>query len=97
MKQAKTLYYVTNIETGDEYKTLAVSEEQAINNVHYDLWFNHDIWTEMEGFAAEIAVVRDFRERRNDQRRNQGQDSNDRYSNEVRHSSDSEYVQMSFS
>ena len=52
MAKTKVKYLVTNSYTGDEYETFAVSPEDAINHIHYKLWFGAGIWTEMSDFEA---------------------------------------------
>lgn len=52
MAKNKTKYVVTNLNNGESYKTYAVSDEDAINNIHYTLWFKMGIWTEMDDFEA---------------------------------------------
>lgn len=95
MKQEKIDYlvYLGNRET---YTTRAVSELQAINNIHYILWFEHGIWTEMEDFTAEPEVIARFRRYRDDERRDQGKDE---YAGchigDISHSDQEQYVQMS--
>lgn len=52
MAKHKTKYVVTNLRNGEDYETFAVSSEDAINNIHYKLWFRSGIWTEMSDFNA---------------------------------------------
>ena len=62
MKKQKIKYIVTNLWSGNEYVTFAVSKQDAINNIHYKLWFQSHIWTEMSDFKAEADVIIRLRE-----------------------------------
>lgn len=57
MSKQKIKYIVTNLRSGNEFVTYAVSDQDAINNIHYKLWFQSHIWTEMSDFKAEADVV----------------------------------------
>lgn len=57
MSKIKTKYIVTHRYSHNEYTTFAVSEDDAINNIHYKLWFQERIWTEMRDFYAESAAA----------------------------------------
>lgn len=61
MAQAKAKYIVKHI-SGQRYETLAVSPQDAINNIHYNLWFGSRIWTEMCDFKAEPEIAIKARE-----------------------------------
>ena len=52
MTKSKTKYIVTNIWNGETYETFAVSSDDAINNIHYNLWFKYRVWTEMSDYEA---------------------------------------------
>lgn len=98
MEKAKISYIVTNMyDNLGDFETMAVSEDQAINNIHYKLWFEEGIWTDMSDWYAEPAVVAHFRELRNDKRGNTRIDDNDPSLTSVRDSGSEQYVQMSFS
>lgn len=62
MSKQKIKYIVTNRWSGNEYVTFAVSDQDAINNIHYKLWFQSHIWTEMSDFKAESDAVIRLRE-----------------------------------
>lgn len=69
MAKQKTKYIVTNLYSGEKYETLAVSEADAINNIHYKLWFGAGYWTEMTDFEAKpervitlLDMMRDFKQ-----------------------------------
>jgi hypothetical protein len=38
-----------------------VSEKDAINNIHFKLWFQQHIWTEMRDFSAVSEAVLNLR------------------------------------
>lgn len=61
MAKNKTKYVVTNLKSGDDYETFAVSSADAINNIHYKLWFGLGIWTEMSDFDAVPESVLELR------------------------------------
>lgn len=61
MAQAKVKYIVTH-KSGCKYETLAVSDKDAINNIHYKLWFGSGIWTEMRDFDAEPGITKKARD-----------------------------------
>lgn len=56
MKKQRNKYVVTHIETGKTFETTAVSEDDAINHIHYNLYFGSGIWTEMDDFKADTAA-----------------------------------------
>ena len=62
MKKQKIKFIVTNLWSGNEYVTFAVSAQDAINNIHYKLWFQSHIWTNMSDFSAEADAVIRLRE-----------------------------------
>ena len=62
MSKRKIKFFVTNIWNGEEFVTYAVSKQDAINNIHFNLWFKHHIWTEMSDFEAESEAVLVLRE-----------------------------------
>lgn len=66
MAKSKSKYIVVNLNNGVEFETYAVSEADAINNIHYNLWFKKGIWTEMEDFEAVPESVQILRELRAD-------------------------------
>ena len=93
MKQPKISYIVHG--PYDDYETVAVSEAQAINNIHYKLWFEDEIWTEMDDYTAEPEVLVRFRRKLDDKRRNQTNSINPGCSEHVWDSPKEQYVQMS--
>ena len=52
MTKPKIKYIVRNLYSGEEYETFAVSEADAINHIHYNLWFLDGYWTEMDDYEA---------------------------------------------
>ena len=60
MKQQKIKYIVRNIYTGETYENIAVSEIDAINHVHFNLYFGDGIWTEMDDYEAVPAVMQKY-------------------------------------
>ena len=64
MAKSKTKYIVTHLNSGNEYETYAVSDADATNNIHYKLWFQYGIWTEMHDFEAvpeSVVALRELR------------------------------------
>lgn len=55
MKQEKVKYVVEHID-GSTWETMAVSAADAINHIHYKLWFEENEWTEMDDFNAAPAI-----------------------------------------
>ena len=97
MKQPKISYIVLYLPSRTEFETRAVSEAQAINNIHYNLWFEEGIWTEMEDFVAVPEVLVRFKEKLNDERRDQTNSINEGCSEHVWNTPTEQYVQMSLS
>ena len=52
MAKTGSEYIVTHLRSGNKYETTAVSSADAINHIHYNLWFKYGIWTEMGDFEA---------------------------------------------
>lgn len=61
MSKAKVQYLVEH-SSGREFTTYAVSEQDAINHIHFKLWFQDHIWTEMSDFSAVPMSVLRLRE-----------------------------------
>lgn len=97
MKQKQSLFVVTHIPSGQTFETMAVSESDAINHVHYKLWFGFREWTEMEDFEADRAEVLRIRRMLDDQRRDKAVRDYERSVEPVRNQNAEEYVQLSFS
>lgn len=57
MEKRKIKYIVTHRASHSVFETCAVSERDAINNIHFKLWFQRRIWTEMSDFDAEPEAV----------------------------------------
>lgn len=57
MEKQKIKFIVTHRASGNEFVTYAVSEKDAINNIHFKLWFQRHIWTEMSDFYAVSEAV----------------------------------------
>ncbi len=54
-------YIVTNNRTGEKFETMAVSELDASNKIHYRLWFGRREWCDMEDLEAVADVILRFR------------------------------------
>lgn len=96
MAQQKIEYIVTFLPSKEEFRTFAVSEADAINNIHYKRYFGEGIWTEMCEYSAEPSCVRRLR-KLYDEGRNQKSNNNAGHPESVQHNGSREYVQMSFS
>ena len=68
MTEKSIKYIVTNNLTGEKFETMAVSELDAKNKVHYRLWFGRKEWCNMDDLEAVAEVVLRFRRLKIDNR-----------------------------
>lgn len=87
----KKIEYIVTAPNGCKYTTMAVSERDAINNVHYKV----GLYTDISQFSAVSSIILKLRRLTDDERRNKTVNSDVRNSQPVRNRNKEEYVQLS--